>query len=367
MIPSPLTVLHVDSAREYRGGQNQARLLMTGLSGRGDVRQALVARAESRLAREAAGLGVRVRPTLWRGAVDSRALIELVRCLGEGWDIVHGHDGHAVQSLLVARSLVGSASAVVAARRVDFPVRRTFVWQRADLVLAVSRRIREVLVSQGIDRRRVEVVHSGIDPGDVAPPPDHGAARELRAAGAAPGEQVLVAAVGALVGHKDHATFVRAAALLAPGYPDVRFAVFGEGPERPKLERMVREHGLGEVFRLPGRFPDAARALDGIDVFVMPSKEEGLGTACIEAMQAGRPVVATSAGGLGELAVDGAFRPVPPSDPAALAAELEPLLADSGARAQAAEAARRGARRFTATAMVEGTLRAYRALTASGT
>ncbi|HSM07992.1 MAG TPA: glycosyltransferase [Gemmatimonadota bacterium] len=365
MIPSPRTVLHVDSAREYRGGQNQARLLMAGLTGRGDIRQALVARAESRLAREAADLGVRVYPTPWRGAVDHSALLELSSRLRDGWDVVHAHDGHAVQSVLMARALIGSVSPVVAARRVDFPVRRMFVWQRADLVLAVSRRIREVLVGQGIDRRRVEVVYSGIDPHDVVPPPGHDAARELRAAGSVGDEQVLVAAVGALVGHKDHATFVRAAALLAPRYPEARFAVFGEGPERPKLERLVREHGLDRVFSLPGRFADAAQALDGIDIFVMPSKEEGLGTACIEAMHAARPVVATSAGGLGELAVDGAFRPVVPADPAALAVELEPLLADRSARERAGEAARRGAVRFTAAAMVVATLRAYRAVTAS--
>ncbi len=121
----------------------------------------------------------------------------------------------------------------------------------------------------------------------------------------------------------------------------------------------------GWGFLLPGRFPDAGKALGGVDVFVMPSKEEGLGTACIEAMLAGRPVVATRAGGLGELAIDGAFRPVPPGDAAALAAELEPLLTDAGARERAGAAARRGARRFAAAAMVEGTLRAYRALAAS--
>lgn len=365
MIPSPLTVLHVDSAREYRGGQNQVRLLMAGLSKRRDVRQALVARSGSRLAREALDLGVRVHPTPWRGAVDHRALLELGRRLGEGWDIVHAHDGHAVQSVLMARALTGGGSAVVAARRVNIPVRRTFVWQRADLVLGVSRRAREVLVSQGIDRRRVEVVYSGIDPRDVAQPGHD--SRELRAAGSVADEQILVAAVGALLEVKDHATFVRAAALLAPDYPDVRFAVFGEGPERPKLERLVHEHGLDGVFRLPGEFPDAARALEGIDVFVMPSRAEGLGTACIEAMLAGRPVVATSAGGLDELAVDGAFQPVAPGAPDALAAALERLLADESVRARSGEAARRSARRFTAAAMVEGTLRAYRALAASRT
>jgi glycosyltransferase involved in cell wall biosynthesis len=366
MISSPLSVLHVDSAREYRGGQNQVRLLMAGLSERTGVRQALVARATSRLAREASDLGVRVYATPWRTALDQRALRELCTRLGEDWDIVHAHDGHAVQAVLLARALTGGGSAVVASRRVAFPVRRVLVWQRADLILGVSRRVRDVVVSHGIERRRVEVVYSGIEPPEAVTDSNAAAVRDLRTAGRAAAGGLLVAAVGALTKNKDHATFVHAAALLAPRHPDVRFAVFGEGPERPTLERLIREHGVDGAFRLPGPFPDAARALSGIDIFVMSSRQEGLGTACIEAMLARRPVVATSAGGLGELAIGGAFRPVPAGDATALAAELEPLLTDEGARTRAGDAAERGARRFTAAAMVEGTLRAYRAVAASG-
>ena len=363
MSAPPISVLHVDSAREYRGGQNQARLLMKGLATERGVRQALVTGAGSRLAREASELGVDVHPVRWRAAVDPRALVALQEEFGSAWGVVHAHDGHAVQSVLLARSLVGGNSPVVASRRVDFPPRRPGVWQRAELIIAVSRRIREVLLAQGIDRLRIEVVHSGIDPDELEPTGEPETSPELRgAAGAAPGE-MLVAAVGALVGHKDHATFVRAAARLAPEHPSVRFAVFGEGPERGRLERLIRRLGLEERFRLPGEIPHAARGLRAIDVFVMPSREEGLGTACIEALLAGRPVAATDAGGLGELAGAGAFRPVRPEDPDALAEEIGRLLGSPPARREAASAARAGAAHFTAARMVEGTLRCYRALT----
>lgn len=363
MSPPPISVLHVDSAREYRGGQNQARLLMRGLASERGVRQALVAGAGSRLAREARAFGVDVRPVPWRPAVDPRALFALQEEFGSAWDVIHAHDGHAVQSVLLARSLVGGRSPVVASRRVDFPPRRPGIWQRAELIIAVSRRIRQVLLAGGIDRRRVEVVHSGIDPAELEPTAGTETTPELRAAAGAEAGELLVAAVGALVGHKDHATFVRAAARLAPDRPSVRFAVFGEGPERARLERLVRQHGLEGRFRLPGEIPHAARALREIDVFVMPSREEGLGTACIEALLAGRPVAATDAGGLAELAAGGAFRPVRAEDPEALADEIDRLLESESTRPEAAAAAQAGAARFTATRMVEGTLRCYRALT----
>jgi glycosyltransferase involved in cell wall biosynthesis len=347
----------VDSGREYRGGQNQLRLLLRGLARQARIRQALLTRRNSRIAAEAAGLGLPIFPVQWRGAVDGDAVASLVRRNGSDWDLIHAHDGHAVQSVLLARGLAGGRSPVVAARRVDFAPRKPSVWQRADLVIAVSARIRDVLVENGIDRSRVEVVHSGIEPSELEP-----AAGVLRAAaGASPGE-LLVAAVGALVPHKDHATFVRAAALVGARHPSVRFAVFGEGSERKRLTRMIEELGLADRFRLVGEVPGAARSLDDIDVFVMPSREEGLGTACIEAMHAGRPVVATSAGGIGELAVDGSFDPVEPENPGALAAEIGRLVESAEAREEAGRTALAGAGRFTADAMVSGTLRCYRAL-----
>jgi glycosyltransferase involved in cell wall biosynthesis len=354
MSTQPFRVLHIDSAREYRGGQNQVRTLMAGLIRRPHMHHALVASRGSRLADVAGESGVDVRPVRWLAAADPAAFSMLVRALREPWDVVHAHDSHAVQLALLARAMVGRPAALVAARRVDFPTRRPGIWRRAERIIAVSAYIREILVRQGIERSRIEVVHSGIDPADLEPRA-HG---DLRAAaGAAPG-QALVAAVGALVPHKDHATFVRAAAIVAADRRDVRFAVFGGGPLRDSLAALVSESGLQDQFCLAGEVANAARSLGDLDVFVMPSREEGLGTACIEAMFAGVPIVATSAGGLEELAGD-AFSAVEPGDPATLAREIDRLLADPVARKAAGERALIRAGAFSADKMVRRTLECY--------
>lgn len=163
MISPPLTVLHVDTAREDQGGQDQARLLVAGLARRPGVRQALIAPASSRLAREAAELGVDVRPAAWRAVVDPRALSVLRAGFADDWDVVHAHDGHAVRSVLLARALSGGRAPVVASRRVDSRPGRISTWRRADLVIAESRRVRDLLVTQGLERRRVEVECGGVD------------------------------------------------------------------------------------------------------------------------------------------------------------------------------------------------------------
>lgn len=356
--PTELRVLHVDAAREWRGGQNQLRLLARELAGAGGVTQTVAAGRGTRLLREVEAAGVRTLPLAWDASLDPRAVAGLARAVS-GPDVVHAHSSHALQAALPALALSGARARLVAARRLDFRPRSPAVWRRADLVTAVSGPVRRVLLECGLEPARVEVVHDGVDPDELRPQRKGG----LRSAAGVPDDAPLVGTVGALVGHKDHATFVRTAARVADRRPDVHFVVAGEGPERSSLERLRREEGLEESLRLPGHVPDAARSLCDLDVFVMSSRQEGLGTAVLEAMAAGVPVAVTRAGGLADVAGD-ELPSAPPEDPEALAREVLRLLEDAGEREAARRAGRRRLGDFTAASMARSTLRAYRRVVA---
>lgn len=347
-------VLHVDAAREWRGGQNQARLLVAGLARLG-VEQALAARPDSRLAAEVRALGVPVVPLRWELGLDPRAVLGLARA-APGWEILHAHSSHALQAALLALSLAGGAGRLAASRRLDFPVRSPGTWRRADVVLAVSRAVARVLLAQGLEPGRVRVVHDGIDPEDLRPARP---GRLRRAAGAVEGE-ILVGTAGALVGHKDHPTLLRAAAIVLGERRDVRFVIAGEGPDRAALEALAGELGIEDRVALPGHVEEAARSLEDLDLFVMSSSGEGLGSASLEALAVGVPVVLARAGGLAEVAGE-ALPSVPPCDPEALAAAVLSLLADPARRARVAEAGRERAGLFTAERMTAATLETYRA------
>lgn len=353
----PLRVLHVDAAREWRGGQNQLRLLARELAGRPEVEQGLAAGAGSRLGEVGAGTGVVVRPLPWGPALDPRAVAGLAREAAD-WDVLHAHSSHALQAALLGLALSGAPARLVASRRLDFPVRSPGVWRRADLVLCVSAAVRRVLSGCGVEAARTRVVRDAVDPSDLTP---RRPGRLREAAGVEEGAP-LVGAVGALVGHKDHGTFVRAAARIAAERPDVRFVVAGEGPERSRLERLAAERGLGDRVRLPGHVPGVARSLRDLDCFVMCSREEGLGSAALEALAAGVPAVVTRAGGLAEVAGEG-VPGVPPGEPDALAAAVLRLLEDPAARAAAVRAGSRKVRRFSVARMAADTLAAYRDVT----
>jgi glycosyltransferase involved in cell wall biosynthesis len=135
--------------------------------------------------------------------------------------------------------------------------------------------------------------------------------------------------------------FVQAAAAVARGHPGVRFAVAGEGPLRPALERQAQELGLGDRFVLLGEVKDIPDFLCGLDVAVLPSRSEGMSNALLEYMAAGKAIVATAAGGNTRLIDDGAHGLlVPPGDAAALARAIARLLEDAKLSQRLAAAAR---------------------------
>jgi glycosyltransferase involved in cell wall biosynthesis len=137
--------------------------------------------------------------------------------------------------------------------------------------------------------------------------------------------------------------------------------IAGQGPARPALEKLARELRLEDRVRFLGQRSDVADLLSACDVFILPSRHEGLGVAALEAMAAGRPIVATRVGGLAEAVVhERTGLLVPPEDPAALATALARLLRDPALRARlGAEGPARIAEGFRADDLVEAYERLY--------
>ncbi len=305
-----MKIVHVDTSMQWRGGQRQLELLTRGLAGRGHE-QVLLCVPGSPVSR--LGLPqVRAYP-----GTDPRSALSLRKL---EWDVLAAHTSHAHQVCVLA------GARPVVHRRVDFPVSGGFKYGRALGYVCVSDAVRRILAGV-VSEERMVVVHDGVEPLSPMPPAELGEGR-------------IVLAVGALVDHKDHATLDEAARGL-----DARVLVAGEGP--------LNDHSHLELL---GQRDDVAALFARADVFVHPSKEEGLGQVVVEALHAGVPVVATTAGGLPEV-LAGVGLLVPPEDPDALRTALRGALA--GAHPPI-EAGRARAREFSVEAMVEGTERAYR-------
>jgi L-malate glycosyltransferase len=358
--------LHIDTARTWRGGQNQVLLTVNGLRAIGH-RAALVAHPGGELRRRAAE-GLELIPIAPRTEMDLSAAWKLSRLVKRlAPDIIHAHDPHGIAMASLALSLGGAAAAggqapvLVASRRVDFHLKGNsfsrWKYRQVDCFIAASEAIRRMLVADGIPEDRTVTVHEGIDIEHVlaAPPVNVHEAFFL------PHGAPVVGNVAALVPHKGQRYLIEAAHQVVQQLPDARFVILGEGDLREHLERLVHERLLQKHVLLPGFRIDVLGCIKGFDLFAMSSVTEGLGTSLLDAMACARPIVATTAGGIPEIVedhVNGLL--VPPRDQTALANAIVRALNDAGLRRRMGEAGlARVHARFTVEKMVAETAAVY--------
>jgi L-malate glycosyltransferase len=359
--------LHVDTARTWRGGQNQVLLTVNGLRAIGE-RAALVAHPDGELRRRAAE-GLDLIPIAPRTEIDLTAAWRLSRAVKRlAPDVIHAHDPHGVAMAALALSFGAGASrsggrapALVAARRVDFHLKGNsfsrWKYRQVDCFIAASETIRQMLAADGVAEERTVTVHEGIDVDRVVA----AQAVNIHEAFFLPHGAPVVGNVAALVPHKGQRYLIEAAHLVVQQLSDARFVILGEGELREHLEKQVREHNLEKHVLLPGFRTDVLGCIKAFDLFVMSSVTEGLGTSLLDAMAASRAIVATTAGGIPEIVADGVNGLlVPPRDARALADAIVRALSDAAMRQRLGDAGfARVTERFTVDQMVAATAAVY--------
>lgn len=204
--------------------------------------------------------------------------------------------------------------------------------RRFDAVVAVSAPLAQELESRGVPARRIHLHPNAWRPGAV--PLDRAEARARL--GLEP-DRLQIGWVGRLSDEKGPDVLVQALAELADMSWTASF--LGDGPLRTELEARVRALDLDGRVRWHGPIPEAGRYMEAFDLVAHSSRTEGTPIVLLEAMAAGRPMVATSVGGVPDLVGDAA-RLVPADDVEGLASAIRSLLGDPGARVELGEAAR---------------------------
>ncbi len=363
-----LRVIHIDTERTWRGGEQQMLYLAQGLEEAG-AKCLVVCQPESAAGRRAREVGLSVEEMPMRGEWDLAAAWRIAR-LARRWgaDILHAHTSHAHALAVLANWR--RRRRVVAHRRIDFsihklPFRLSLLKYRfgVDRYIAVADAVKRVMVDDGVPADRIDVVRSCTDPArfDAAEPAD------LRSEYGLPPDSVLIGNVGYLVGHKDHATLLRAAARVRQAHPEAYFLIVGDGALRPQLEGLRGELGLNDAVVFAGFRSDIPDVLAGLDIFALSSSEEGIAGVLLEALAARLPVATTNASGIGEYMKDGVNgRVVPIRDPDVLADAIVWLIEHPKERDELARAGREMVEtRFSIPCLVEQTRQVYeRALSA---
>lgn len=242
-----------------------------------------------------------------------------------------------------------------------FPLRWAFLDRLTsrwiDQFIVVSQALRHQFEARGYPPQKLSVVYNGVEASPPAP------SLELRRRLGLPACGPLVATAGRLTPQKGMDTFVAAAGLLCKTHPNIHFAIIGEGCDRPRLLQQIHRLGIERQVHLLGYQTDLVTLMPAFDIFALLSRWEPFANVLLEAMSAGRPIVASAVdGNLEAVQNDQTGILVPPGRPEEAAAAFRMLLANPQRATRYGRAAADRATHFSIASMIAGHARVYQRL-----
>jgi glycosyltransferase involved in cell wall biosynthesis len=351
--------LLVDLETAWRGGQNQALLLLKGLHNRGHQPE-LLAAINSALGQRAQAAGIPVH-CVSRGLFRLPAAQKIRQLLASRrFDLVHANEAHAVSAAWLAGA--HKRLPFVISRRVGYPIGKSRLararYEAASSIIANSNWVAAQAAASGAPREKITVIYEGAETPSLFTPQQ----RQLaRARWKIPSDTPLLGCVGVLLPDKGQEWLIRALPETRREFPNAKLLLAGDGPSRPQLVQLARELGVTDSVIFAGFVTDIENVYAALDVFLLPSFFEALNNSLLAAMAYEIPSISFNRGALGEIIEHGnSGLLAEAANTAALHSAIAKILRDPPAAKKMAEAARRRIiENFSANKMVEATLRLY--------
>jgi glycosyltransferase involved in cell wall biosynthesis len=288
-------------------------------------------------------MGITVHPVPIRGMFLPSTLLQAKRVARQlralGVDVVHTHDRYTNVFGAVAAHLAGVRGLITSRRWWDVVPRRVYrvanrlAYRSSSRVLANSAAVGRLLSeADRVPAGRIAVVPNFLEE-EAFTPPSPAERRQWRNVHGIPASATVVGCVANLRPVKDHRTLLTAFQAVAARNPDTWLVLAGDGPSRADLQRLAAELGIGTRTLFIGTVSNRPNIHHHFDVSALTSTHEGFPNSLVEAMAAGRPVVATNVGGVSDAVENGQTGLLAPrGDAGAVAAALSRLLTDPAER-----------------------------------
>ncbi len=357
-------VLHINTARSWRGGEQQIAYLCLELRKLGWT-QHIACIEKAPLHQWALEHKFPVLPLKKAHSFDLRFSAALKKySLKNDIGLWHAHDAHAHGFAVYAKHFFKVKNPLLVSRRVDFPVAKSrisaFKYNHSAVFryLCVSEAIANILKASLKPEVSVHTVHSAINPLRF----EKVKSGKLRSEFPEVASKKWIGNVAALTGHKDLFTFLDTAAILLNLRPDLHFFLVGDGELREELEAYAQKLKIDAAVSFLGFRADVPEIQADLDLFLFSSEMEGLGTSVLDAFASGTPVVATQAGGIPEMVIHektGLCYPI--KDAQSLAKGVLRVLDDPSLSAKLIEAAHQHLQEFLPVTMAQKTAEHYQA------
>jgi glycosyltransferase involved in cell wall biosynthesis len=297
-----MKILHLSSERTWRGGEQQIAYLIEELEKAG-VENYVACRKNSAFEKYCIDKSISYFSFSFRFQYDLLAGLELKKICEEfEINIIHVHSSFS-HGMGYVSAMLGNRTPIILSRRVDFPIKKNLLTQlkynhtSIKRILCVSKTI-ESMVRAGIKKPdRCLTVYSGIDLNRFENINSEG---YLRKTYSLDNDTILIGNISAIAPHKDYFTFVDTAEIVLQNNLKVYFFIIGDGPNKQEISEYINQKGLDSRIILTGFQKEVPKVLAELNIFLITSKTEGLGTTVLDAFASGTPVVATRGGGITE-------------------------------------------------------------------
>lgn len=335
------TILHTESSKGWGGQENRTLKESIGLKKLG-ARVIIACQPDSKLAKVGADNGIEIRTVRMESSISLSAIFSLLKIIKqENVNIVCTHSGKDSMLGAIAGRLSSKKPKIVRTRHLALPITSKITYSIfPHKVVTVSEYVRKYLVEEkGIAADKVLSIPTGVDLEVFNPDVVQAVSREEM--GISP-DAVIVGTIAILRRKKGHHTLLDAIPSVLKGFPKTVFLFVGDGPQKENIEKKISEFGIAENVKLLGLRKDVPEILKTIDLFVLPTLQEALGTSFLEAMAMKKPVIGTKVGGIPEVVNDGASGIlVEPEKPVVLAEAVIALLNDKEKMRRMGEKGRR--------------------------
>lgn len=358
-----LKILHLSSEKSWRGGEQQIAYLLLYLKSK-NLDVVVCARKNSAFSQWCSENEVLCYDLGFKNGVDIKTALRIKQIAEkEEVDIVNSHSGKS-HSLAYLACKFGLDKPLVVHRRVDFPLKSKgfslakFNHKNVKAIVCVSNAIASLVKRVVQNPERVKTVYSGIDPQRFSHDPPTGYVHEEFNIHRS---KMLIANISAIAQHKDYKTFLRTAKEVSNKRNDCHFLIVGDGLLEAETKKLAKTLNLNDCVTFTGFRKDIPDLFRELTLFLITSDTEGLGTTVIDALYNGIPVIATRAGGIPELVINGEQGYLCEiGDYKCLAERINQLLDSEKLRQEISENAFQRSKKFTNEQMGAGVLEIYR-------
>lgn len=298
-----MKVLHLSSERTWRGGEQQLAYLLEESKKHG-IETFVASKKGSAFSEYCRKNNQPFVEVGFKNELDVFTAIKIKNiCKEQSIDFVHIHSSHS-HAMAVQSVMFGNKIPLVLSRKVDFPIKNNvfskwkFNHSSIKKIICVSNAIKQIILPDLKNKNLCEVVYDGIDldrfhyqKGKNVLRDEFGVAKN----------KTIVANISAIAPHKHYFTFVDTAEKVLRENPDFHFFIIGDGPLRNEIEVYIKKKKLTQEITFTGFRKDIPDIFPDIDLFLMTSETEGLGSTLLDAAAHKTPIVSTNAGGIPEV------------------------------------------------------------------